>query len=142
MIWRPGWSRTLPVAMALTVACAGFRAPQAPVPAGLSQVNWHLVTLDGRSPVVSTTGLDLSLKLAADLGASGYAGCGQFGAVATINGDSLRLGALTSQDLDCSGNRTLERVYLAALASTDRFEVSPDSLVLFQGGEPGLVYKR
>jgi heat shock protein HslJ len=142
MTRQPGWSRALSIVLAFTLACGGPRTPQEPMPTGLTGVNWRLVTLQGRSPAPSATGVDPSLMLSDTRTVSGYSGCNQFSGSYTIRADSLRMGALTTTRMACTGNMMLEQNYLAALGATDRFKVSPDSLILYQRGAPGLVYKR
>jgi heat shock protein HslJ len=142
MMRQPGWSRAFSIALTVTLACAGPRTPQGPMPTGLTGINWRLISLAGRSPAASATGVDPSLTLTTNNGVTGYSGCSQFSGSYTLQGDTLRFGTLTNSGTGCAGNMSLERNYLAALGATDRFQVSPDSLILFQRGAPGLVYKR
>ena len=134
--------RTTPLLLALSLACSGNSTPGQPGPAGLTGINWRLVTLKGSSPRMSGTGQDLSLALTTVSGASGYSGCNRFSGAYTMNGDSLRFGPLVTTRMACEGSLSLEQQYLAALGTVNRFQVTTDSLVLFQGATPMAVYKR
>lgn len=134
------WRALIPVLLLL--ACGGNPQPQAPAPTGLTGVNWRLVTLGELSPVQSSTGVDLSLLLTDNREASGYSGCNKFQSSYTRNGDSLRFGPLAGTRAACVGSQRLEQKYLEVLAATSRFQVTPDSLTLFQGDAPIAVFKR
>jgi len=134
------WGMIVP--LMLLLACGGHPEPREPSPAGLTGVNWRLVTLGEISPVQSSTGIDLSLLLTDNREASGYSGCNQFRGTYTQNGDTLRFGPLTSTRVACVGSQRLEQRYFEVLAAANRYQVTPDSLTLFQGKAPIAIYKR
>jgi heat shock protein HslJ len=134
--------RTIPVLLALALACGGPPASKEPMPVGLTGIKWRLTTLNGSSPRVSATGQDASLELTESRSASGYSGCNRFSGTYTMSGDGFRLGPLITTRMACPGNLALEQEYLAALGAVDRVQVTSDSLVLYQGETPTAVYKR
>jgi heat shock protein HslJ len=127
--------------LSAVLGCGGNQAPVGPLPVGLVGVTWRLVTLGTTTPVLTGGGPDLTLQLSENRTNSGFSGCNRFRGTYMVNGDTLRFGPIINTQVGCAGNLTVERSYLATLGATNRFTVNADSLVLYQGPAPGLVFK-
>ncbi len=129
-------------AMALLLACGGRQVTVDPLPIGLTGIQWRLVNLGNSSPVVNSAGPDLTLLLSDGRTTSGFSGCNRFSGSYQLNGDTLRFSPLSTTKVGCNGSLRVEQRYLEALGATNRYEVNSDSLVLYQGSTPILIYKR
>ena len=130
-------------------APAVVEAPRAPPnapgpPPPTIERTWRLAFMDGAPetlPVAPT------LKLAADtvngLKASGFAGCGEFSAPASLQGISIQFErvAPAPATTDCGAEaKKLETAYVAALASTRRLTIRAGYLVLINESGREHVY--
>ena len=120
------------------VACA--RAPQGELsPAdfrrAVSGAEWELVELEGRTPPEGAGGRRATLVFEADSSrAGGFSGCNRYGGGYTLDGTSLRFGALAMTKMACDRGMDLEQQLARALERTRRYEIAGDELRLHDAG--------
>lgn len=109
-------------------------------PAILDSV-WTLTTLNN-APVLPRT--KPSLTIGPDMRAGGSGGCNSWFAQAEINGETLRLGSITSTLKGCTQSVNLqETAFKEALGSVASWSVEGDQLTLFGAdGKSLLVFTR
>jgi heat shock protein HslJ len=97
----------------------------------LANTYWSLQTLNvNQIPV----GVLQTIRFSAANTTTGNGGCNQFNGPYVVNGQSLRIGPLTSTSMACEDNiSTQEQAYLQALQSTASFEQSGNQLILRDG---------
>jgi len=97
----------------------------------LANTYWSLQTLNvNQIPV----GVLQTIRFSAANTTTGSGGCNQFNGPYVVNGQSLRIGPLTSTSMACEDNiSTQEQAYLQALQSTTSFEQSGNQLILRDG---------
>lgn len=119
---------------------------EAPVPgentALLENSKWHLTLFgapDAETPVVA--GSTITLEFSADGKAGGSAGCNTYGGSYEVQGDQLLFGEMVSTLMACADAAVMEQemVYLAALQSASRFEVTDGMLKLWYDDEQGVL---
>jgi heat shock protein HslJ len=124
--------RWLPCLATIVAACATGRQPPA-------DTNWWLVELDG-APVAASGQREPYIRLMSE-GArlTGFTTCNNlFGRFESRGGGRVRFVSLSSTRAACV-DPTLSRQeqrFMAALEAVDRFAVSGDALILFQGRRP------
>jgi putative lipoprotein len=85
-----------------------------------------------------------TLTIDQNLRAGGTGGCNSWFAVAMLENDTIRLGAIAATKKSCGAGRdTLEQAYFSALASVASWKMEADTLTLYSaGGAPLLVFAR
>jgi heat shock protein HslJ len=90
--------------------------------------NWSLTSLGGQPPVEGTVP---TLNIGDDGRATGTDGCNNFGGPYTVDGDSLKFGALISTLIACEEAVSAQATaFQKALAETAKFSVAGDTLTL------------
>lgn len=115
--------------------------PDAPqTPAILDSV-WTATAI-GDAPVLPRT--PPSITIGADMRAGGSGGCNSWFAQAEIDGDTLRLGSITSTQKGCMQSVNLqEQAFKTALAAVATWQVTGNELTLFAAdGKTLLVFTR
>ena len=110
-------------------------------PPALLDSIWIAISI-GDAPVLPRT--KPSLSIGADMRAGGNGSCNSWFAQAEIDGDTLRLGSITTTQKGCTQSVNLqEQAFKAALAAAARWQVSGDELTLFGGdGKALLMFRR
>ena len=107
--------------------------------ATLSNTYWKLTELEGRAVLASPNRREPHLRLMADgTRVAGSTGCNSILGRYEQNGDRIRFSALATTRMACldeEANRQ-EGALVEALGQVDRFMVSGDALMLFQGERP------
>jgi heat shock protein HslJ len=116
------------------VACA--RAPQG----GLSPVEfrrtvsgatWELTELDGRTPPEGAGGRRATLIFERDSArAGGFSGCNSYGGSYTLDGATLRFGAIVMTRMACDRGMDLEQQLARALERAEGYELAGGELRL------------
>ena len=116
-------------------------AEQTITPPALLDSIWTATTI-GDAPILP--GTRPSLSIGADMRAGGNGSCNSWFAQAEIDGDTLRLGSITTTQKGCTQSVNLqEQAFKTALAAAARWSVSGDELTLFGGdGKALLVFRR
>ena len=115
--------------------------PDAPSPPAILDSIWTATTI-GDTPVLPRT--RPSITIGADMRAGGSGGCNAWFAQAELDGDTIRLGSITSTQRGCTQSINLqEQAFKSALAGAATWQVSGDQLTLFAAdGKTLLVYVR
>jgi len=115
--------------------------PAEPAPPALLDTTWTATSIKG-APVLPRT--KPSLSIGGDMRAGGSGGCNSWFSQAQIDGDTLRLGSITSTLKGCTQSvNQQEQAFRDALAASARWEVSGDTLTLFAAdGAALLVFTR
>lgn len=93
--------------------------------------DWELVTLGGRSDPRGAEGRRVTLRLeAAARRAGGFAGCNRYGGGFRLAGDSLSFEAMVATRMACADGMDLEQQYLSVLPQLRRFEATDSTLTL------------
>lgn len=103
---------------------------------------WTLVEVDGTAVDTAATNRAPTLTLDADGGASGNAGCNQFGGEYEIAGSTLRFGALGMTRIACPGRMEIENAYAAALVMTREWRLRDGMLELLADGRVLARFRR
>ncbi len=134
------------------VLLAGLSAPSAcrraaPEPEPVTELSfrsqassgvWTLVELFGSPAPLGAGARPATLAFEVDSArAGGFLGCNRYGAGYSVDGDSIAFGPIVSTKMACAEGMALERRVSEALEAAVRYEVTPDSLVLF--GPAGAV---
>jgi heat shock protein HslJ len=101
---------------------------------------WSLVELNGTA--VATSGRNLTLLLADNNRATGFAGCNQFSGSYSLASDSLRFSAMAMTRMFCAETADLEQGYVAALESTRAYRVSETRLELLSDQRLVAVFEK
>lgn len=142
---RSNWQFTARLAVVL-VALAIQSCQPSPTPdpspaefrAAATGGEWILRELDDAPAPVGAGGRAPTLQFEADTArAAGFAGCNRWFGTYTVEGRSLRFGAVGMTRMACSDGMALEQRFAAALEATRRYELSGAQLTLF--GESGPV---
>jgi len=120
---------------------ASSAEPSTPQSPAILDSVWTLTTLEG-APVLPRT--KLSLTIGADMRAGGSGGCNSWFAQAEIQGETLRLGSITSTLKGCTQSVNLqEGAFREALGAVATWSVAGDQLTLFGAdGKALLVFTR
>jgi heat shock protein HslJ len=110
--------------------------------AELFGTDWTLKTLAGQPAQPGNRGKRLTLRLADDGTALGFAGCNQFTAKFSNTRTDLRLKPKLSTKLSCPRGMTLEREYLDQLGRVDRWRRNGRDLELWADDQLVAVYER
>jgi heat shock protein HslJ len=111
----------------------------------LTSTNWTLITYNnGNQGRVSTLAGSEITAMFDDAGKmGGKAGCNNYNASYTIDGENMTIGPAASTRMACStpeGIMEQEAAYLAALERVSAFEINGDELVLLDETGQGLLY--
>lgn len=122
-------------------ATASSAEPAAPTTSAILDSVWTLTSLGG-TPVLPRT--KPSLTIGADMRAGGSGGCNSWFAQAEIEGETLRLGSITSTLKGCTQSVNLqEGAFKDALSAVASWSVASDELTLFGAdGKALLVFTR
>lgn len=110
-------------------------APTPPAPALGGRV-WQLQELNGAPPAlpenarIPTIEFDMQAN-----NASGFAGCNTFNGAFRASGEALRLGPFMTTRRACADIDAVERAFMSALAQTQTYRVTEDSLELIGPGD-------
>jgi heat shock protein HslJ len=99
----------------------------------LTDMTWHVQSYNnGRGGVVTVqSGTQLTATFGADGRLSGSAGCNTYTGTYTVDGSSMSIGPLATTRIACPEPiMQQENAYLAALAATSQFMLTPDRLTL------------
>ena len=124
-------------AVALSGACAGARRGSAAgdLRADVGVSEWRLLEVDGRPALPADPARRPVLRFVPDSTlVFGNGGCNRFNASYVRNEASLQVGPILSTKMACAdaAMNSQEQAFLSALQSTDRVEVSTDTLTLFR----------
>ena len=132
-------SRALAASIVLLAAAACTRGPGS----GLSPVDfrrsvaggeWQLVELGGRTPPEGAGGRRATLVFEADTArAGGFSGCNSYGGTYTLDGASLRFGAMAMTRMACDRGMDLEQQYAGVLDRVTGYELAGSELRLLEG---------
>ena len=118
----------------LAAACA--RPPQGGSSAAdfrraVSGADWEVTELAGQPAPEGAGGRRATLAFDADSArAGGFSGCNRYGGSYTVNGGTLRFGALMMTKMACDRGMELEIGFMRALERTAGYELAGDALVL------------
>ena len=111
--------------------------PEPVVDQALVGTTWHVTSISG-SPVLGEN--PLTLTIAPDLRADGFAGCNDYFTQATIEGDTLRFGLAAATRKACSPQlMAQEAAFFAALSAVAAYEQDQDSLRLLDAAQIPLI---
>ena len=111
--------------IALMMLVSGCAQPLGgPASAALTGTDWELTELQGVAPAVGAGGRRATIRLDADASrVAGFAGCNRYFGTYTLDGATLRFGAIGMTRMACAEGMTLEQQLSAALDATRRYEV-------------------
>ncbi|GAB4156378.1 MAG: hypothetical protein Fur0046_36340 [Cyanobacteria bacterium J069] len=97
--------------------------------------SWRLVSMAGIAPGVPSRDVMLTAEFAGDR-LSGSGGCNRFMGPYQATGDQLAIGPLASTERACEAFlMSQEFRYLTALQGAQRYDLSPNSLVIYYQNE-------
>jgi heat shock protein HslJ len=99
---------------------------------------WRLAELRGQPALPTPGAREAGLQFAADsMRVSGSGGCNRVSGPYTREGPRLEFGPMISTKMACADQRLTEQesVFLSALSSVNRHEVTGDTLVLFHDND-------
>ena len=99
---------------------------------------WRLAELRGQPALPTPGAREAGLQFAADsMRVSGSGGCNRVSGPYTREGQRLEFGPMISTKMACADQRLTEQesVFLSALSSVNRHEVTGDTLVLFHDND-------
>ena len=111
----------------------------------LSIGDWRLIEVGGRTVAPADVRKRPWLHFALDSGrVYGNSGCNQLSGPVTIDGSSMHFGALAMTRMACIDPYVNEQEgwFTRALAETDRFAVSGDTLILYGGNDTKAKFGR
>lgn len=104
--------------------------------------SWRLVSLEGLASVQGAGGRAPTLTLAGTQ-ASGFGGCNRYTGGVTVDGTSMRFGAVASTRMACvGGGDAVEQAYYAMLAKVTTFARRDRELALSGPGGPLAMFVR
>lgn len=108
----------------------------------LENTSWVLVswgTPGAETAVIADSNITLELNAAGKAG--GYGGCNTYGGSYEVQGDMLVLGEIVSTLMACADQAVTEQemVYLAALQTAGRFELTDGALTIFYDDETSVL---
>jgi len=105
-------------------------------------VTWTLVEVNGAPVAAAAMNRPATLLLNAEGHASGYAGCNQFGGPYTIDGGTMRFGAIAMTRMACPDRMDVETAYSAVFDATRSWRVSDSLLELIADGRVLARFRR
>ena len=139
MLPHPTYHRLAPalvVALALAVGCV---SPAGRSAAGtLENKYWRLVELRGQPSIPAPGSREPHLQFSADsMRVSGSGGCNRMSGPYTRDGQRLQFGPLVSTKMACADQQMNQQEidFMTALSSTNKHQVTGDTLVLFRDDE-------
>jgi heat shock protein HslJ len=127
------------LAAACVAACAGQGAANA-----FTESHWVLTSLNGSSEIgAALDGKDITLDFTEGQRVAGSAGCNQYNAGYTLQGQALSFHQPVSTLMACMPEKVMENetAFLQALAAVTEVQLSGDTLTLTGGGHT-LVFNR
>jgi putative lipoprotein len=122
---------------------ATSREPSVAGEPDILESTWKATSIGGQPAVPRSTA---SLQIGADMRAGGKGGCNSWYAQAEIDGDSIRLGAITSTPGSCQGDdarNAEETAYYAALVAAVSWRIEANQLTLYDAaGRVVLTFTR
>jgi heat shock protein HslJ len=106
----------------------------------LMGTQWTLRTLRGQPAMPGNRGKRLTLRLADDGVASGFAGCNQFSARFSNTDSRLKLKPVVATKMACPRGMTIERDYLDVLNAVEGWRRNGATLELVAGDEVLAIY--
>lgn len=121
---------------------AAEEAPVGESVATLENSKWRLTFFgapDAETPVVENS--TITLEFSADGKAGGAAGCNTYGGSYEVQGEQLLFGEMVSTLMACADQAVMDQelLYLTALQSAGRFEVTGDTLKIWHDGEDSVL---
>jgi heat shock protein HslJ len=145
MIERRRWVPVLIAAMfaSLLPGAAGAQSPGTSAGTGpsLEGTTWQLTSVAGAADASMVGGMGATLALEGGQ-AGGFAGCNQFTASYTLDGDALSFGEPATTRMACDDAKmSFESVYMGALPTIASYTIADGSLALLDGtGTTALTY--
>jgi putative lipoprotein len=117
-------------------------APPDAAPPAILDVTWQAISI-GEKPILPRSTPTLLIS-SGELRAGGSSGCNSWFAQATLDGESLRLGSITTTLKACAQSINLqEQAYKDALSATTSWRIDADVLTLYGAdGKSLMVFKR
>ena len=110
----------------------------------ITEVTWHLTTINGTDASTGTDVNSVDLILSESDGtAGGFSGCNRYTTAFELSGEELSFGLIAGTRMFCEGNMDLESSYLAALEKVERLASSDEYLHLLDAsGSVILAFSR
>lgn len=96
----------------------------------LEGTRWVVDTVVTGDTASNTAGMENAYLVFEDGAVSGFTGCNSFGGPATVDGDTITLGAIRVTQMFCEETEGLERHILDVLTGAVRYTIDADRLVL------------
>jgi heat shock protein HslJ len=131
---RPGGILLLAVGAFLCFGCSGQRSVAAERlnPTTLENVQWTLLQIDGEALKTSSRGTPTMSLASKDRRMAGFAGCNRMMGGYELDGEALKFSEMATTRMACI-DVTPEEPLLRALGATTRWQVTGNTLELFDG---------